>query len=76
MGDYCQGCAYNSKLKTGPRACPFNALYWDFFARHAETLGSNHRLALVYRQWQKMPPEQQTALQAHAQQVRQQLATL
>lgn len=76
MGDYCQGCAYNPKLKTGPRACPFNALYWDFFARHAETLGSNHRLALVYRQWQKMPPEQQTALQAHAQQVRQQLGTL
>ncbi len=40
MGDYCQGCAYHPKLKTGPRACPFNALYWDFFARHAETLGS------------------------------------
>ena len=76
MGDYCQGCAYHPKLKTGPRACPFNALYWDFFARHAETLGSSHRLALVYRQWQKMPHEQQTALQAHAQQVRQQLATL
>lgn len=76
MGDYCQGCAYHPKLKTGPRACPFNALYWDFFARHAETLGSNHRLALVYRQWQKMPPEQQTALQAHAQQLRQQLDSL
>lgn len=76
MGDYCQGCAYNPKLKTGPRACPFNALYWDFFARHAETLGSNHRLALVYRQWQKMPTEQQSALQAHAQQVRQQLDSL
>ena len=76
MGDYCQGCAYHPKLKTGPRACPFNALYWDFFTRHAETLGANHRLALVYRQWQKMPPEQQTALQAHAQQVRQQLGTL
>ena len=76
MGDYCQGCAYHPKLKTGPRACPFNALYWDFFARHAETLGANHRLALVYRQWQKMPPEQQSALRAHAQQVRQQLGSL
>ena len=42
----------------------------------AETLGANHRLALVYRQWQKMPPEQQSALRAHAQQVRQQLGTL
>ena len=76
MSDYCQGCVYNTKLKTGPRACPFNSLYWDFFARHADTLGSKHRLALVYRQWQKMPPEHQTALQAHAQQLRQQLDSL
>jgi deoxyribodipyrimidine photolyase-related protein len=73
MGDYCQGCAYNPKQKTGPSACPFNALYWDFFARHVDVLGSNHRLALVYRQWQKFPPEQQSALRAHAQQLREQL---
>jgi deoxyribodipyrimidine photolyase-related protein len=73
MGDYCQGCAYTPKQKTGPSACPFNALYWDFFARHIDVLGSNHRLALVYRQWQKFPPEQQSALRAHAQQLREQL---
>ncbi|MFN3734082.1 cryptochrome/photolyase family protein [Comamonas testosteroni] len=76
MGDYCQGCTYNPKQKTGPSACPFNALYWDFFARHVEELGSNHRLALVYRQWQKFPPEQQSALRAHARQLREQLGNL
>jgi deoxyribodipyrimidine photolyase-related protein len=73
MGDYCQGCAYTPKQKTGPSACPFNALYWDFFARHVDVLGSNHRLALVYRQWQKFPPGQQSALRTHAQQLRDQL---
>ena len=30
MSDYCEGCAYEVKQRTGPRACPFNALYWDF----------------------------------------------
>ena len=76
MGDYCQGCAYTPKQKTGPSACPFNALYWDFFARHVDVLGSNHRLALVYRQWQKFPPGQQSALRTHAQQLRDQLDPL
>lgn len=54
MSDYCEGCAYDHKQKLGERACPFNALYWDFFARHEPLLGSNSRLGMVYRQLQKM----------------------
>lgn len=76
MGDYCQGCAYDYRQKTGARACPFNALYWDFFDRHATALEDNHRLAMVYRQWRKMPPSQQTALRDQARQLRQRLETL
>ncbi|EJC62926.1 deoxyribodipyrimidine photolyase-like protein [Alcaligenes faecalis subsp. faecalis NCIB 8687] len=30
----------------------------------------------MYRQWQKMPPEQQAALRTHAEQLRQNLDTL
>ena len=76
MGDYCQGCAYDPKQKTGVRACPFNALYWDFFERHAPVLQGNPRLALVYRQLHKMPEMQRAALCAHAEQLRDRLATL
>lgn len=76
MGDYCQGCAYDYRQKTGARACPFNALYWDFFDRHATALEDNHRLTMVYRQWRKMPPSQQTALRDQARQLRQRLETL
>ena len=36
MSDYCGGCRYDVKQRTGPNACPFNALYWDFIARHRE----------------------------------------
>lgn len=76
MSDYCQGCVYKPTQKTGPHACPFNALYWDFLARNAQELGDKGRMTLMYRQWQKMPPEQQAALRTHAEQLRQNLGTL
>jgi deoxyribodipyrimidine photolyase-related protein len=66
MSDYCKGCHYRKQLRTGERACPFNALYWDFFARNAETLGSNHRLGMVYRQLQRFSTADMEALQAQA----------
>jgi deoxyribodipyrimidine photolyase-related protein len=56
-----------------PERLPFQRSLLGLFARHVDVLGSNHRLALVYRQWQKFPPEQQSALRTHAQQLREQL---
>jgi deoxyribodipyrimidine photolyase-related protein len=75
MSDHCKGCAYSAKIKTGTgtgkdagkEACPFNALYWDFFLRHAERLRPNVRLALVYRQLDNMSAADTEALQAQAQ---------
>ena len=66
MSDYCKGCHYDKKLKTGERACPFNALYWDFFARNQETLGKNFRLGMVYRQLEKMQGVPLDALRGQA----------
>ena len=66
MSDYCQGCVYDHKQKLGERACPFNALYWDFFARHEPVLGSNPRAGMVYRQLQKLQGPQLDALRAQA----------
>ena len=51
MSDYCGGCAYDVKASVGPRACPFNALYWDFIARHADRFGPNPRMAMPVRTW-------------------------
>ena len=45
MSGYCKGCAYNPKLRTGPTACPFTTLYWDFLDRHRETFVKNHRMS-------------------------------
>ena len=54
MSDYCKGCHYDKKARVGERACPFNALYWDFFFRNSERLSGNPRLGMVYRQLAKM----------------------
>jgi deoxyribodipyrimidine photolyase-related protein len=45
MSNYCKGCAYNPKLRTGDTACPFTTLYWDFLDRHSETFKKNHRMS-------------------------------
>lgn len=57
MSDYCKNCRYDVKQKTGPDACPFNPLYWDFLVRNRDRLGSNPRLGQVYRTWDKMADE-------------------
>ncbi len=45
MSDFCQGCRYDPKQRTGDDACPFTTLYWDFLARNEHSIGSNHRMA-------------------------------
>ncbi len=48
MSDYCSGCRFDPKKRTGEDACPFTTLYWDFLARNEETLGENARMARQY----------------------------
>ncbi|NES84686.1 MAG: cryptochrome/photolyase family protein [Moorea sp. SIO1G6] len=47
MSDYCSSCAYNPRKRTGPGACPFNFLYWDFLCRHRDQLKAQGRMSLV-----------------------------
>jgi deoxyribodipyrimidine photolyase-related protein len=45
MSDYCGGCEYDPRRRSGPGACPLTTLYWDFLARNADALVGNHRIA-------------------------------
>ena len=54
------------KQRTGPDACPFNALYWDFLIRNRDKLGGIHRMGMPYRTWDKMTAEVQTTLRGQA----------
>lgn len=73
MSDYCKGCAYDPKARTSDDACPFNALYWDFFLRHEASFGNNARMGMVYPQLRKMDPKERSALQARADHLRSRL---
>ncbi|WP_236037387.1 cryptochrome/photolyase family protein [Belnapia arida] len=66
MSDYCRLCAYDVKAATGPDACPMNALYWDFIARHEHRFAGNPRMAMPLQTLRKMPSEKRAALQAQA----------
>jgi deoxyribodipyrimidine photolyase-related protein len=63
---YCGSCHYRVEERVGEKACPLNALYWEFHHRHRPTLGSLPRLGYTYPTWDKMDPEQQNALLAQA----------
>ena len=66
MSNYCSACTYDPEEMTGEKACPFNALYWDFIARHENVLRGNQRLPYVFSTWRKFGPEKQNAIRAHA----------
>lgn len=54
MSDHCKSCHYKVKDKTGPRACPFNLLYWHFLIRHRDRFAANPRMGQMYRTWDRM----------------------
>jgi deoxyribodipyrimidine photolyase-related protein len=53
MSDYCTGCTYDPAIKAGPKACPFNYLYWNFLIENQGKLGKNPRMAMPYRTLEK-----------------------
>ncbi len=61
MSDYCKGCEYNIKARSGDNACPFNALYWRFMVKHRERLTKNPRMNMVYRGWDNLDDQEQNA---------------
>lgn len=66
MSDYCAGCRYDVKAKAGPKACPFNYLYWDFIGRNEPRLRGNMRLANPLATWRRFTPARQAEIQADA----------
>lgn len=43
MGDFCAGCRFDPKQRTGETACPYNFLYWNFILQHEARLRANPR---------------------------------
>jgi len=66
MSDYCAKCRFDPRQRVGPRACPFNALYWDFVARHAERLGANPRTSMAVKTLNRLDKGELAAMRAQA----------
>jgi deoxyribodipyrimidine photolyase-related protein len=66
MSTYCKGCRYSPKARSGPTACPFNALYWDFLARNHKSLRRNPRMGLVIKQLEKIAADELAAIRSTA----------
>lgn len=62
MSDYCKGCHYDYKVRSGKGSCPFNSLYWRFMDKHQTRLASNPRIGMIFRSWDNMEHEQRTAI--------------
>lgn len=80
MSDYCKNCHYDYKKKyddeTEKQACPFNSFYWDFLNKHRDKLGSNMRMSMVYKVWDKFDTEEQARILKQAELYKQDLHSL
>ena len=67
MSNYCKGCYYDSTKRYGEKACPFNSLYWNFYATHEDKLAKNPRIGMSYVTWKKMQDEEKKLIITQAQ---------
>jgi deoxyribodipyrimidine photolyase-related protein len=74
MSNHCAGCRYRPGEATGPRACPFTTLYWDFLDRHAERFRRHPRLGQQVRNLDRKSDAERAAIRAQARALRDALA--
>ncbi len=66
MSDFCKQYYYDVKDITGVKACPFNALYWNFLQCHREKFRKNPRLSFMYAIWDKFDTIKKDAITSRA----------
>ena len=66
MSDYCKSCRFDVKKRVGDDACPFNALYWDFIARHLQRFSRNPRMAPICKSYERFSDNDKQAVTRQA----------
>ncbi len=66
MSNHCAGCRFDPAEATGPTACPFTTLYWDFLLRHEPRLRQNQRMAMQVRNLSRLDAARRNAIQRQA----------
>ncbi len=70
MSNYCKGCKYDPRERSGSSACPFNTLYWDFLLRHADRFRSNNRMAMMIKNAERIKKGERVELTTRASELR------
>ncbi len=70
MSNYCQACPKDPGKRTGPEACPFTTLYWDYLLRHETALRRNQRMSLQVRNIDRIDQNERSLIQAQAAAIR------
>jgi len=66
MSNHCASCPFDPAQATGPKACPFTTLYWDFLGRHTDTLAKNPRMLMQLKNLHRLSTAERAALSAQA----------
>ena len=70
MSDHCKGCRFEPKQRTGPDACPYTTLYWDFLMRHEVRFSKHPRMALQVKNLARIDEAEKAAIRSRAAAVR------
>jgi deoxyribodipyrimidine photolyase-related protein len=70
MSNYCTGCRFDPAESTGPKACPFTTLYWDYLLQHEPKLRQNQRMSMQVRNLARLDEKQRAAIQKQANELR------
>ena len=73
MGNYCSRCRYSPGESSGPAACPFTALYWDFLQRHEARFRDHPRMALQVRNLDRLDESTRARIRETAGEIRRRL---
>ncbi|MEY4317125.1 MAG: hypothetical protein RI902_933 [Pseudomonadota bacterium] len=68
MSNHCQGCRFNPAQSTGPNACPFTTLYWNYLIQHADSLAQNPRMLMQLKNLHRLSTEERQAIALQAEQ--------
>lgn len=70
MSNYCQNCRFHPDQSTGPHACPFTTLYWDFLMRHQKLLEKNQRMQMQLKNLQRLDQSKRNEIRKQADKLR------
>jgi deoxyribodipyrimidine photolyase-related protein len=70
MSNYCAGCRYDPAEATGPDACPFTTLYWDFLLRNEGRLRRIPRMSMQLNHLARLDGGRREEIAVQAQRLR------